>query len=392
MNKLSTLSLAVIATLGLGLSGCGSSSSSSATPSFFSALVSRGDVYGAKVTDSASPAHVAVQVEGKNEYRFDVPKSEIVFPIVANGGYIDVDDNGKIEAGVDTKLTVELKSYDGTVTPVSTYIADLPEIDRDAKLQELVDLVNASSDVTVTADDLLKPANETNFDAAVAINAVFEELVKYDGSSFDLNDVNGSYNTIKTEVKAQYGANADAVDLEKFTMADLGMPTLSTSDIEDFTNSMFSTSVDKLKSVTDLQGKTVYTIDKDASPVTFSEIKIPDSVGTDTKLDVTTYELNDGEWVKVSANVEATATLDARSDELTLVINDGEKEVKNVIDGIEGNGTELKTKLSFKNLTDAVSDGLNANASADVNGGFSSEEDGAIYLEMTAEMKSPELI
>jgi hypothetical protein len=381
MNKLSKLSLAVIAALGLGLSGCGSSGTSSITPDFFSALVSRGDVYGATVTDSASTPHIAVQVEGKNEYTFDVPESDIVFPIKVNGGYIDVNDNGIIEADIDTKLNIEMESYDGTVTPVSTYLADeTSQADRDAKLQDLVDTLNANSDTTITMDDLLKPASDVDFDTAVAINAVYSELVTNNSNSFTIEDVNGSFTTIKEQVRSRNGSSS--VDIEEYTMDDLSIPTLTQDDIDVYLDSL-PVDLSSIKSVSDLQGQTLYTMDLEADPATYTKLELPDTIDTDTDVTVTSYTLEGGEWVALpETDVTATATLDSTSDDLTLVVNDGSEEITNTIDSISLDGTELATKLSIDDLSTDSIESLTTQDSTD----------SSIYLEMTVEMKDPSTI
>ena len=393
MNKLSKLSLAVIAALGLGFSGCGSSSSSSngTIADDFAVMVSRGDVYGATVTDSASPAHIAVQTEGKNEYKFDIPESAIEFPIKVNGGYVDVNDDGKIEADIDTKLNIEMKSYASIVTPVTTYLADEAEkAKRDEKLQALADLVNennAEGSADITTADLLKSASEASFDATLAINAVYAELTDIknnNANTFDLDDVSDMFNKIKNGVDTE----ASAVDVEKYTIQDLGISKLTTVEVKAYLNDVSaatSTVLDDIKSVSDLQGKTVYTMDLEADPKTYTKIELPNTLSTDSKaLDITTYELNaDKEWKEVQNSLEAEASLNEAKSELTLVVKeDGKQEVKNVIDSISLDGVALSTDLSVKDLTNALG----------VNGDFSAEEDGKIYLEMTAEMQSPELI
>ena len=385
MTKLSRLSLAVIAALGLGLSGCGSSSSSTGgAPEFFSTLVSRGDVYGATVKDSASTPHIAIQVQGKNEYTFSVPENEIEYPVIATGGYIDVNNNGEIDTE-DTKLNIELKLGKSdlttpTMTPVTTYLADLSVDDRADALQDLVDLVNESGDASVTTDDLLKAADETSFDAAVAINAVYKELVINSSNSITVEDINGSFNKIKEQVRA--GANA--VDIEKSTMEDLGIRTLTQDDVEAYLDSL-PVDLSSIKSVSDLQGQTLYTMDLDAEPATYTKLELPDTIDTDTEVTATSYELEDGEWVELpESDLTATATLDSANDDLTLVINDGEEEITNTIDTISLDGTKLATKLSIDDLsTDSLS-GLTSQETT--------TEDGTLYLEMTVEMKDPSTI
>jgi len=249
MKKINTISLAVLAVLSFGFSGCGNSSESESSNSY-TTEVSRGDVYDANVTDSSTPARVAVQVKGKNQYRFNVAKSEITFPIVVNGGYVDVNDNGILDTE-DTLLNIEMKSYSDVVTPVTTYLADEMSVEAqklnaqelenlsEEKLQELVALINTNRDENrskVTAEDLLKPATDTTFEAALAINAVYAELtdVATSGSSFDLNDVNDSYNTIRAQVRE----GASAVEIEKYTIQYLGIETFTEEKIKEYKNAL----------------------------------------------------------------------------------------------------------------------------------------------------------
>ena len=398
-NKIAT-SLAVVSALSFGMTGCGGSSSSNNVSSdldHYVAMVSRGDVYGSEVKDSATPAHKAVEIEGTNKYEFNVPAGDIVFPLIATGGYIDVDGNGKIEVGTDVKLDVDLKSYSDTLTPVTTYAVD--ELDGklnatsteiDAKLQELADAINEASEtsVDVTISDLVKPASETTVEAQLAINSVYAELHENSnnaGGSFSLDDVKATFDDLEAKDFGSLSTKEMSVKIEETLVTDLKIDTLSADDIDAYKSKMedlfgdTSLDLDSLTSVSDLQGKTLYTIDKDATPATYSKIELADSLdSSSTKLKTTTYELNDGEWKEVTdSDLAATATLNGS--ELTLLINDGEQEIKNVIDEISLTGSALKTDLSLKDLTSQVS----------MDAGFSAEVEGEIYLEMTADMENP---
>ena len=398
-NKIAT-SLAVISALSFGMTGCGgsSSSSSSSETQDYEVEVTRGDVYGAEVKDSATPAHIALQVEGTNNYKFDVSEDDIVFPLIATGGYVDVDGDGEIEAQTDIKLDVDLKSYSDILTPVTTYVVDelggklnATSAEVEVKLQELADAINDASDtsVAVTTEDLVKPASQTTEEAQLAINAVYAELYensKNVGSSFSLDDMKAQFDELEAKDFGSLNQKDMSIAIEEALVADLEIKTLDSTDVDLYKSKLedlfgdTSLDLDSLTSVSDLQGKTLYTIDKDATPVTYTEITLPEKLDSSaTELDITTYELDDdGEWKELTqSDLTATATLDGS--ELTLLINDGDKEIKNVIDEISVYGSALKTEVSLKDLTSAL--GLEAE--------FSSEEEGEIYLEMSAQMQDP---
>jgi len=398
LNKLG-MSLAVVSALSLGFTGCGSSSSvSDAFTGLgeYAVKVTRGDVYQAEVKDSASPAHIAVQIEGTNEYKFDVSEEDIVFPVVATGGYVDVDGNGKIEADIDMKLNMDLKSYTADLTPVTTYLADEVkgltgaklDAELDAKLQELVDLVKDTTDVDAfSADDLLKPATETSKDAQIVINAIYAEMVEAKDNGeveldLSLDSLKSKFEDRLNELDAldfTGTAKDTAAKLEAQVVKDLDIKVLTADDVQSYLDDLKATALDfdAIKKVSDLQGKTVYTINDEAK--TYTEIKLSTSIGTDTVLETTTYKAVDGKFEELKDGaVTAEATLDKAHDELTLIVNDGEQEIKNVIDEISLDGLALDTELSLKEL----------GASLNMDASYSKPEKGEIYLEMNAQMKA----
>ncbi len=78
--------------------------------------VERGPLLDANVTDAEG--HVAVEV-GEGKYAFD---HEPEYPVTANGGYIDVNYNGQVDAG-EVKNAIELQTAEGNVITMASTVA-----------------------------------------------------------------------------------------------------------------------------------------------------------------------------------------------------------------------------------------------------------------------------
>lgn len=118
------------ALVALLLSGCGSGGSSSsggvAAPQSVvtDITVERGPVLGAVVTDSMGIRAHQLEV-GKSVYRFE---GAIHYPIHVQGGYIDVNRDGKIDTS-DAPLVGSLRSSQGNVvTVLTTVLQNNPEL------------------------------------------------------------------------------------------------------------------------------------------------------------------------------------------------------------------------------------------------------------------------
>ncbi|MEA2099060.1 MAG: hypothetical protein U9P72_02920, partial [Campylobacterota bacterium] len=188
--KNSLLSLAVIALL--GFTGCIDSDEEGVDTvnsiETTDITVERGPVYGATVTDATGK--IAQQKDGENVYTFI---GEITYPITANGGWIDLDGDGMM-GSYDIELAMELKSYSNVLTPITTYIADSSEEKREEKLEELLTLINNSSDSEITAQELLKVPSQTSQKAQMTINAVYAEMLENDSVTIDTDDILGRIN------------------------------------------------------------------------------------------------------------------------------------------------------------------------------------------------------
>lgn len=119
----------IVSTLAaLTLAGCsGTSSTDAASTTATDITVERGPVEGATVTDANGQL---AQYMGQARYRFT---STPAYPITAEGGYIDINRNGIIEAG-EVKLQYRLEAQQGEVMTVVTTLASNTQIR--AMLQE----------------------------------------------------------------------------------------------------------------------------------------------------------------------------------------------------------------------------------------------------------------
>ena len=183
------LSLAVISVVGLGFSGCGSSSNDNSA-STTNVTVERGAVYDANVTDA--DGHIAIQQNNSNIYTFSTPPT---YPITATNGWIDVDGDGNMTAGVDVELDLNLTSYSNVITPITTYIADSNETVRHQRILQL------SQDMNCSESDLLKAPSETNStNVLLAVNAIYKTMKEYNSTKIHnvYFDLNSSFHTLKT--------------------------------------------------------------------------------------------------------------------------------------------------------------------------------------------------
>ena len=113
----------IVSTLAaLILAGCsGTSSTDTVSSSVTDLTVERGPVEGALVTDANGQL---AQYMGQARYRFT---SAPTYPISAEGGYIDINRNGTIEAG-EVKLQYKLEAQQGDVVTVVTTLASNTQV------------------------------------------------------------------------------------------------------------------------------------------------------------------------------------------------------------------------------------------------------------------------
>lgn len=165
-------------------------------------------VHDANVTDSSTPTQVATH-KSTNVYTF---ANTPTYPVVVNGGWMDVNDNGKKDAK-DVNLDIEMKSYGTTVTPITTFVADTNKTKREQKLNELVKRLNESgigANTTITAKDLLKVPSVAPRDVFIIANAIYKEMKEHADTLPDEDSIITQFNSIDTLDK-----NATAKDFQE---------------------------------------------------------------------------------------------------------------------------------------------------------------------------------
>jgi len=175
--------------------GCGSSSDTTTSDTLSTATtitVQRGPVLGADVID----ANGQIATEGVNaEYTF---ATDPVYPIIATGGVIDIDRDGKVSIG-DVVNDINLTTVGGDVITLATTMATNPT--TKAHLEAI------AADLNITLDDVLTKTP----DESTEIEAISNVLYKYvkennitnllDTNSSQLQDLN-----LSAEIKTEYHA------------------------------------------------------------------------------------------------------------------------------------------------------------------------------------------
>ena len=265
------------------LNGCGesgtccssSSSSSNASTSTTNSTsvevtVERGAVYFATVKDSNNTTATYLSTNNNSGlssiYTFD---SEPVYPITVSGGYIDVNNDGKLD-GNDTKLDINLTSYSKYVSTLTTLIDN-----NSSKKQYFMDTFN------LTEDQLLNniPTN-INKDAVIASNAAFVILKK--GYSFlsanfnnSISDQNTTYNTSFSAVTNLKTLNSNMENnIIDNNISNVSISRLTSSDIDTvkgLISSYFKVNETTLTNSTFTKNKTTSSLIEDIWNVAFSQ-------------------------------------------------------------------------------------------------------------------------
>ena len=221
MKKKFIYSLPVL--VALAFNGCGSSSEEGAidvseilTDSTFSVVVERGAVLDANVTDA--DGNVAIQVsDTNNTYIFE---SQPVYPVSAEGGWIDVDGDGNLTE-TDVALDINLTSYSDVITPTTTYCSDENKTIRQERLEEL------AFETNTTVEDLLTVPSEASKNSIMVLNAVYEKLIEkgntHSNAPIAIGKILERYTEIDNNTNLDENATSDemALAIEEQTMSNL---------------------------------------------------------------------------------------------------------------------------------------------------------------------------
>jgi hypothetical protein len=212
MNK-QLLSLAVVSALiSIGFIGCGNEDSSSSTSTATDIEVERGKVYDANVTDSSEPKLVATMTVGSNIYRF---ASTPTYPIMASGGWIDVDGDGDMTTE-DVVNDLNLTSYSKVITPVTTYLGDISLDAGKARLDKLI------ADMHTTETELLKVPSKSEKYAIIAQNAIYAIMKSNNSTDVDIyySQITDSFDRLKDYVESD-PSKTTASQISRFAEAEV---------------------------------------------------------------------------------------------------------------------------------------------------------------------------
>ncbi|WP_457596256.1 DUF2202 domain-containing protein [Hydrogenimonas sp.] len=222
----STLALSAAAALAAGfLTGCGGgggdTTADTTATTTYDVTVERGPVLHAVVIDSAGVQAIEV---GNGRYRF---QNAPAYPVMAVGGYIDVDRDGKLSVG-DVSNTLVYESEEGTAATMVSTVATRAEIR--AWLKEQFGLTDA------TIDDATPSTNRT-------VAAISDELYAYciehnlsDAKEMTLTQMEQIRNEIAARIQTYTSENVPVADLESQLMDELDVKRLDDTDIQNIQN------------------------------------------------------------------------------------------------------------------------------------------------------------
>ena len=216
--------LSIAASAAVVLTGCGAGSSTDSTGTDAGVkapaaviTVERGPVLDANVTDAnGTQGHEL----GNGQYAFDNAPQ---YPITAIGGYIDVNRNGKIDAG-EVKNTLKLQAKAGDVVTIATTLAEDKNVSQ---------LLETAFDLKPEDIETKTPGMDKKVEALS--NMVYAYAMEHNVS--DLSDFNATQLMAMKEqfheTVQNYKDDAkDAAEHEEALMQRLQMPTLDDADAQ----------------------------------------------------------------------------------------------------------------------------------------------------------------
>lgn len=205
------------------LVGCGTSSTSggvSATAT--DVTVERGPVYGAFVMDASGNRATYI---GNSKYRFS---KSVIYPITVDGGYIDINRNGEIDAG-EIRLPYTLQADEGSVVTMATTIASNPQI------REII-----KSEFGLSDDEINTHTPGSNRAIAGLSDEVFAYCVDNNLTPLEFSDTNATQ--IRVQIQARitaYQISSQSVgELEEDLMATLPVDTITESELVEVADSI----------------------------------------------------------------------------------------------------------------------------------------------------------
>jgi len=202
--------------------------------------VQRGDVYNAIVIDSNGQKAIWDIYDNNNtlsnKYTF---KEKVKYPIYVSGGIIDINQDFKIDTN-DTKLDINMSSNTNIITPISTFLVNASNTQKEV-LNQYIDL---NFNLNINDIDKYLPSSYTTNELSILNNALYLNIKK---NNFELNT------TILDDIKskAEQNSSLNSKDmlkyLETYIIDTQNIQTLNEDEILDF-----NTQISKIKNVISL--------------------------------------------------------------------------------------------------------------------------------------------
>jgi len=218
MQYSKSLLISMAASAAILMSGCGSASTEASEASAAPAAVitvERGPLLDASVSDARGQAADEL---GNGQYAFE---NQPEYPVTAVGGYIDVNRNGKIDAG-EVANTLKLQANAGDVVTIATSLS------MDAHASELLEV---AFDLKPEQVEMKTPGEDKAIEAfsnvvyAYAMENNISEL-----SKITMAEVEALKAQYRETLQAYHDDMQDAAEHEEQLMQQLQMPTLDDAD------------------------------------------------------------------------------------------------------------------------------------------------------------------
>ena len=247
------------------LVGCSSSDSATTdiqTDNPMEITVERGPVFGALVLDANGQSAAFV---GNGKYRF---ASEPIYPITADGGYIDVNRNSKIDAG-EVRLQYGLKAQKGDVITIASTIASNPEI-KEMIMQEY----------GLSEDDIANLTPGTSKDIAGLSDEIYAYCVdnKLTPINLSLEQTTLVKDRIKDRIDLYKNSTKTVAELEVELMNELDVEKLVEADLPTINQAIGKTKLQDGTLISDISASELSDLQKEDLVLMLEEEKLAKEV------------------------------------------------------------------------------------------------------------------
>lgn len=160
-------------------------------------IVERGHLYQATIVDASGQIATPIAIYS-NQYQF---KNTIEFPVMVIGGWVDVNNNQEMDAGIDFELDLPMYSNTRYITPLTDYIAQGEEAltgNDSAGRLEILDRTRFVQNTTSGLDNTHNVLSDLTVQDIILANVLYEYKLLYgfDTSYYTPRD-NGVFDDLK---------------------------------------------------------------------------------------------------------------------------------------------------------------------------------------------------